>query len=304
MVKRLFLFILFILILGHNSYSKDRVVAVVLASNLSKFKIAYESFQDTLKTNGVAGSVQFVLSTTNPDPSSWANAVKRAEGHDVDFIIAFGAPLVHSAIKEKVEIPIIFADLYETKLVEGAKGKVGGVYNNIPAATVIKHLSAVKAVGTLHVLYCPFEKETEIQAEKIKQIAAFEKINTQLHTITSTSKIPEIKLGNNDALFLTSSVVLETGISRIVAFANTHNVPVVGLSDTVVKSGGLFAIAPEPKEQGIALGNYVTNYIKTNKLPQNVQLTKVDFIVNLQAAKKLNLTVPFAILNNATKVIK
>lgn len=304
MVKRAFFLILFTIILGHNAYTKDRVVAVVLASNLTKFKIAYESFQNTLKTNGVAGTVQFVLSTTNPDPSSWANAVKRAEGHDVDFIIAFGAPLVHAAIKEKIEIPIIFADLYETKLIEGAKGKVGGVYNNIPAATVVKHLTAVKTVGTLYVFFCPFEKETELQAEKIKQIATLEKLKVSLHPITSSSKIPDVKLSNNDAIFLTSSVVLETGISRILAFANAHMVPVVGLSETIVKSGGLFAIVPEPAEQGVALGNYVTNYIKSGKLPQNTQLTKVDFVVNLNAAKSLNITVPFSVLNNATKVIK
>lgn len=304
MVKRILLFSILIFTLSHNVYSKDKVVAVILSSNLAKFKVAYESFQKTLKANGMADTVQFVLSTTNPDPSSWVNAVKRAEGHDVDFIIAFGSPLVHSAIKEKVELPIIFADLYETKLIEGAKYAIGGVYNNIPVATVIKNLSSIKAVTTLHVLYCPFEKESELQAEKIKQIATLEKLNVVLHSITSSSKIPDIKLNQNDALFLTSSVVLETGLARIVAFANTHDVPIVGLSESVTTNGGLLAVAPEPTEQGVVLGNFVTSYIKSNKMPPSVQLTKVNFVVNLQVAKKLNLTVPFAVLNNATKVIK
>ncbi len=304
MVKRALFLILFAMILGHNAYTNDRVVAVILASNLAKFKIAYEFFQNKIKANGIAGTIQFVLSTTNPDPSSWANAVKRAEGQDVDFIIAFGAPLVSAALREKIEIPIIFADLYETKLIEGAKGKIGGIYNNIPVATVIKHLTAIKTMGTLHVLFCPFEKETELQAEKIKQIATLEKLNVSLHPITSSSKIPDIKLANNDAIFLTSSIVLETGISRIIAFANTHKTPVVGLSETIVKNGGLFAIVPVPAEQGFALGNYVTNYVKTGKLPQNLQLTKVDFVINLRVAKDLNITVPFSVLNYATKVIK
>lgn len=304
MVKRLTLLLLILTIFSHNVYSKDRVVAVILASNLSKFKTAYESFQKTAQEVGIANYGQFVLSTTNPDPASWANAVKRAEGHDVDFIIAFGAPLVHAALKEKVDIPIIFADVYETQLLEGVKAKVGGVYNNIPPATVIKNLSAIKAVAKLHVLYCPFEKESELQAEKIKQIASFEKMNVELHPITSSSKIPNIALSANDALFLTSSVVLETGLSRIVAFANTHKVPVVGLSEAVAKGGGLLALAPEPKEQGVALANFVANFIKTGAMPKNVQLTKVDFIVNLVTAKNLNLTVPFSVLNIATKVIK
>ncbi len=304
MVKRILLFSLLIFTVSHNVYSRDRVVAVVLASNLNKFKIAYQSLQQTLKANGVADTVQFVLSTTNPDPSSWSNAVKRAEGQDVDFIIAFGAPLVHAALKEKIEIPLIFADLYEPGVIEGIKKPIGGVYNNIPVATLIKHLSVIKQIATLHVLYCPFEKESELQAEKIKQVAALEKINMELHRITSSARMPDIALKPSDVIFLTSSVVLEVGASRIIAVANNQNVPVVGLSETVANSGAVLAIAPEPVEQGVALGNFVTAYIKSGKMPQNVQLTKVNLIANIAAAKKLNLIVPFSVLNNATKVIK
>lgn len=304
MVKKTILLISLLFVFSHNVYPKDRMVAVVLASNISKFKVAYDAFQSRLKESGLFNTIQFVVSTTNPDPSSWANAVKRAEGHEVDLIVAFGAPLVHSALKEKVSIPIIFADLYEAKIIEGAKGQIGGVYNNIPVATIIKSINAIKAVATVHVLFCPFEKESEVQAEKIKQIGGFEKNNVVLHPITSSSKMPDFKLGANDVIFLTSSVVLETGASRIVGFANTHKVPVVGLSETVSDAGGLIALAPEAKEQGIALAEYLVKYLKTNKMPPNTQITKVNFIVNLQSANKLNLNIPFSVINNATKVIK
>lgn len=304
MVKKTILLISLLFVFSHNVYPKDRIVAVVLASNISKFKVAYDVFQSRLKESGLLNTIQFVVSTTNPDPSSWANAVKRAEGHEVDLIVAFGAPLVHSAIKEKVSIPIIFADLYEPKIIEGTKSQVGGVYNNIPVATIIKNVNAIKAVSTIHVLFCTFEKESELQAEKIKQVAGFEKMNVMLHPITSSSKMPNFNLGSNDVIFLTASVVLEGGLSRIISFADTHKVPVVGVSEAVTAAGGVIAIAPEAKEQGVALAEYFTKYFQTNKMPPNVQITKVNFIVNLQAANKLSLTIPFSVINNSTKVIK
>lgn len=304
MVKRLFIFLILIFSLHEQAYTKDRLVAVIIAANVTKFKIAYEAFQKTIRDANMADSVQIVLSTTNPDPSSWANAVKRAEGQGVDFIVVFGASLLHSAIKEHVELPIIFADVYEPEIIKNIGRDVGGVYNNIPAATMLKHLLAIENVKTLHILYCPYEKESEQQANKVKQIAEFEKINAVKHALTSASRIPSINLSKNEAIFVTSSVLLETDMARIVSFANSHEVPVVGLSEIVTSSGGLLALAPDAKEQGVAVGNFVLKYIKTNKMPQNVQLTKNNFIVNMEAGKRLKLTIPFSVLNTATKVLK
>jgi putative ABC transport system substrate-binding protein len=307
MVKR-FILILLILLAGQNvAYTKDKVIAVVLASNLSKYKIAYESFTKTVKDNKLDTGIQFVLSTPNPDPASWTNALKRAEGYDVDVIIAFGSPLVHSAIKEKISVPLIFADVYERQMIEGARGmKIGGVYNNIPLSTPLKNLFIMKNVKTLHVLYSPYEVESEMQAYKVKELAAADNVNCELHPLKTASGFGNFKLDAGDAIFITSSILLEGGISRIVAYGATHNAPVIGMSELVVNRGGLLSLAPDPHEQGVALARYLHNYLgKTSQMmPPNIQVTKVNLIINLEAAKKNNIVVPFSVLNAATKVIK
>ncbi len=307
MVKKFILLIVFIVFVTsfNRAGAKDKVIAVILATNLHRYKLAAESFEKTFKEINRGMEVQFLLSMPNPDPASWANAIKRAEGYDVDAIIAFGTPIVNAAIKENCSAPVIFADVFEKELIENVRVvKVGGVYNNIPLGTLVKHISTIKKLDVLYVYYNPLEPESERQARKLKEICQLQGARCDAIEIKSVAKIVGEKLDPDSAIFLTSSVLLETGVARIIAFANNFNVPVIGLTETVTEKGGLLSISINPQEQGVMLAKYATDFFKTGKLPENRQVVKVDFIVNLDAAKKLNLNIPFSVLNSATRVIK
>lgn len=306
MVKKLFFLLVIFLLLPYSALSsKDKLIAVILATNLERYKVAAEQFEKSFKEINKGMDVQFLLSTPNPDPSSWANAIKRAEGYSVDIIIAFGAPIVNAAIKENVSAPVIFADVFEKELIENVKNiKIGGVYNSIPLGTLVKHISTIKKLEVLYVYYNPFEPESERQAKKLREICQLQRAKCDPIEVKSVSKIVGEVLNPNSAIFLTSSVLLETGIARILAFANNHNVPVIGLTNTITDKGGLLSIAINPEEQGSMLARYTSDYFKTGKMPEYRQVAKVDFVVNLNAAKKLNLNIPFSVLNSATRVIK
>ncbi|MCX7769503.1 MAG: hypothetical protein N2202_00300 [Proteobacteria bacterium] len=297
--------IIFLFIIGDRSYSKERVVAVILASNLEKFKIAYNELQRTLQEHKKDSYVQIVLSTPNPDPASWANALKRAEGMEVDLIIAFGAPLAYTALKERISVPLLYVDVYEKGILDAFKSKqMTGIYNVIPITTVLKNLLALKSFKTLHVLYCPLEKESEIQAGKIKELAEYEGIKVSLHPLKSAQSVYDISINNTDAIFLTSSVILEMGANKIAQFAIEKEVPLVGVSETVTNAGGLMCVAPDAKIQGRLISNFLLNYIEKGILTKSEQIKEVNFILNMKTAKRINITIPFTVLNNVTKVIK
>lgn len=307
MVKKLIflLIILSLMLFSDNSYSKDKIVAVILASNISKFKTAYAELEKKIKEHKKDSQIQLILSTPNPDPSSWANAIKRAEGMDVDVIVAFGAPIAHTAVREKISVPLIYVDVYEKEIFEPKKGqKITGIYNNIPITTVINHLMAIKSFKTLHVLYNPIEKESEVQAHKILEISKQSNFKAELHGIRNINALTEIKINFNDAIFLTSSVVLETGLAKLAQYAVDHSVPLVGISDSIVYSGGLMCVAPDPNGQGKLLSEMLIKFLDTKNFPTSTQVKDVNFIINLNTAKKINLPIPFSVLNNATKVIK
>lgn len=306
MVKKLaLLFFVFLVIVSGQSFSKNKVVAVILASNLDKFRVAYNELQRILHDNKKDSSIQIILSTPNPDPVSWANALKRAEGMEADVIIAFGAPLAYTALRERISVPLLYVDVYEKGILDAFKSnQMAGIYNVIPITTILKHLLAVKNIKTLHVLYCPLEKESEIQAGKVKEIGIQEGIKVILHPLKSAQSVSEIGVSSMDAIFLTSSVILELGANKIAQFAIEKEVPLVGISETVTNAGGLMCVAPDPKTQGRLISNFLLNFIDKGFMKKSEQVKEVNFIINMKTAKRINITIPFTVLNNVTKVIR
>jgi len=306
MVKKyLSIFSLLLLIISDTLYSKDKIVAVILSANLEKFNDAYSELKKRLAEAKKDSQIQLIVSTPNPDPVSWANALKRAEGMDVDIIIAFGAPLAYVALREKISVPIIYVDVYEKTIFDTLKTqKMTGLYNTIPISTVLKNLNAIKKITKLHVLYCPFEKESEIEAKKIKEMSEHENFHVELHPLRSPENVYDINVKDTDAIFLTTSVILETGITKIAEYAIKKEIPLVGISETVTNGGGLMCVAPDPKGQGRLLTNFLITYMKTRILPKSEQVKDVNFVLNMKTAKRINLTIPFHVLNNVTKLIK
>jgi putative ABC transport system substrate-binding protein len=306
MVKKyLAIFFLLLLIISDNLYSKDKIVAVIVSANLEKFNVAYSELKRRLAETKKDLQIQLILSNPNPDPVSWANALKRAEGMEVDVIITFGAPLAYTALREKVSTPIIYVDVYEKNIFDTFKTKnITGLYNAIPVSTVIKNLCAIKKITKLHVLYCPFEKETEIEAKRIKEMLQQINLDVELHPLKSPENIYEINVKNTDAMFLTTSVILESGITKIAEYAIKKEIPLVGISETVTNGGGFICVAPDPKGQGRQLTNFLINYIETKNLPKSEQVKDVNFVLNMKTAKLINLTIPLHVLNNVTKIVK
>ena len=261
-----------------QSYSKDKIVAVILASNLDKFRVAYSELQKILHENKKDAHIQIILSTPDPDPVSWANALKRAEGIEADIIIAFGAPLAYTALRERISVPLIYVDVYEKGILDAFKtNKMTGIYNVIPSVTLLRHLLAVKSFKTLHVLYCPIEKESEIQAGKIKELGTQEGFKVVLHPINSPQSVYGIDVNSMDAIFLTSSVILELGANKIAQFAIEKGVPLVGVSETVTNAGGLMCVAPDPRAKGRLISDFLLNFLDSKSMEKSEQVKEVNF---------------------------
>jgi len=73
-----------------------------------------------------------------------------------------------------------------------------------------------------------------------------------------------------------------------------------------VEAGGLMSYAPSFADSWRRAADFVDKILKGTK-PADIpveQPTKFEFIVNLQAAKQIGLTIPQKVLERADKVIK
>jgi len=85
-----------------------------------------------------------------------------------------------------------------------------------------------------------------------------------------------------------------------------HSVPSIYQSRDDVKAGGLMSYGPDRSETFRQTGIYIGRILKGEKptdLPV-IQPTKFQFVINLQTAKLLNVTVPAPLLALADEIIE
>jgi putative ABC transport system substrate-binding protein len=98
-----------------------------------------------------------------------------------------------------------------------------------------------------------------------------------------------------------------TGRSKqLAALAARHAVPAAYAWREFAMAGGLLSYGAAITDSYQLAGNYAGRILKGEKpadLPVQ-QISKVEFIINLKAAKALNITVPLSLLGRADEVIE
>ncbi len=93
---------------------------------------------------------------------------------------------------------------------------------------------------------------------------------------------------------------------RIVELAGKHQLPAIYFSREFADEGGLMSYGADNVDLYQRAAHYVDKILKGAKpadLPVQ-QATKFEFVVNLKAAKQINLTIPVRVLERANRVIK
>ena len=108
------------------------------------------------------------------------------------------------------------------------------------------------------------------------------------------------------ALLVAADPYFDTRRDHIIAFAAQNRLPNVYHFREYAFAGGLISYGPSITDGYWQAGNYTGRILKGEKpgeLPI-LQPTKFDFVINLETAKTLGLTVPFGLLNAADEVIE
>ena len=109
-----------------------------------------------------------------------------------------------------------------------------------------------------------------------------------------------------EALFVVADLFWQGHEQRIVALAGQHRLPAIYHNRDFVHAGGLMSYDLNRSDRLRRVGFYVDKILhgaKPADLPVE-QPTKFDLIINLKAAKAIDLTIPQSLLNRADEVIQ
>jgi putative tryptophan/tyrosine transport system substrate-binding protein len=230
-----------------------------------------------------------------------------------------GAPAALAAKSVTKTIPIVFemgADPIATGLV-ASLSRPGGTITGISSLSVEvtpKRLEFLHEVfpnaSAIAALINPTSPTAESQIRNLE--AAARDRNLQLHFLKAGSA------GDFDAAFaaarqlpvpglvVASDTLFGTHGEQMAAMAVRHAVPAIHQSRDFARAGGLMSYGGNFAESHRQAGIYTGRILKGDKpadLPVQ-QVTKVEFFINLKAAKTLGLTIPPSVLARADEVIQ
>jgi putative ABC transport system substrate-binding protein len=151
----------------------------------------------------------------------------------------------------------------------------------------------------------------ELQFKELRPAAValkvtVEEIKTQPDFKSLENAFQTAKQKHVDAIMTQSTRSFFAQRKRIVEVAGKHRLPAIYPQKEFVDEGGLMSYGADYDDLYRRAAVYVDKILKGAKpadLPVQ-QATKVEFVINLKAAKQIGLTIPNRVLERANKVIK
>ena len=296
--------------------AEKKLVAAVFTSDVSRYREAHRSFVRTLSQRGYdPGVLDVILQTPNPDPVSWANTIRKFQALRADIIITYGAPVTLAAMREIQDIPIVFVDVYgpvETGVSRSMSmtgRNLSGVSSKVPLVTLIKTMQEFKPIRNLGVIYNSREAGSLVQFQEMKRIAAqqgFAVIDANLMFPSGLEPAVISMASRVDCIYISECSIGSRMFEKVVAIANTYKIPVISQMPGASEKGALVALEVSPVEQGQLAGECAVMILGGGK-PGSIPIVtpkKPELIINMKAAKALELHVPFQGLTAATKILK
>jgi putative tryptophan/tyrosine transport system substrate-binding protein len=147
-------------------------------------------------------------------------------------------------------------------------------------------------------------KEIRLAALALK--LKLEEIDTQLDAKGLENAFQNAKQKQVGAIMTTALRSFFAERKRIVELAGKYHLPAIYPQKEYVNEGGLMFYGEDQTDQYRRAAGYVDKILKGAKpadLPVQ-QATKFEFIINLNAAKQIDLTIPVRVLERANQVIK
>src|SRR3990172_954852 len=238
----------------------------------------------------------------------------------VDVIVTASTPAIRAAQHATNTIPIVMANVGDP-IAQGFVASLARPGGNITGFTILSPELSTKRLELL--------KEV---SPKIRRVAVFQ--NAAQHSLTmkeveKAAKLLRVQLqvlevrGRND-LDMAFEAVTRERADALITLANTslrmnartripiveftlkHRLPSMYEGSEYVETGGLMSYGPDEIDNFRLAATYVDKILKGTKpadLPVQ-QPMKFEFVVNLNAAKQIGLTVPPNLLVRANRVIR
>lgn len=296
------------------------LVGLLVAETLSGQAARIEAFRKGLRERGYsveARNLSLEVRAADGDygrlPAMAAELVRQ----QVDLLVTFGGKATSAAKGATTSIPILFVsvtDPISAGIVDSLSkpgGNITGVSNFSELS--VKELQLLKEAAPRAVrvgmLFNPANPGTGKTRHLIRDAATSLRLEVQWVPVNSHNELPSVfsRLAKErvEAVRVSGDTLFQTRFAEIASLSAKHRLPSVGRPE-FAEAGGLLGYGVDDLSQFRSAAYFVDRILKGARpaeLPVE-RATRFELVVNLKAAKSINLAIPQPLLVRADRVIE
>jgi ABC-type uncharacterized transport system substrate-binding protein len=279
---------------------------------------AAKGVMEGLRESGLRDGRDFQVTTLNAqgDMATVSALIDAALTGGADMLITFSTPTLQAALRRAHGVPVVFN--YVSSGIKAGAGKsntdhapnVTGVSllpANDEALTILRtYFPNIHKLGTL---YCPAETNMVIARDALNQTAGrlgYEVVYVAAETATDVPDAAAALMSRDiDAVLQIPGNLTASAFGSISEAARRAKMPVFAFQKTQALGGAMVVIGRDYRDSGRHAAHLAARIVRGEN-PAKIPLEdfqKTRLIVNLDAARALNITLPPALVRSAKEVM-
>lgn len=233
----------------------------------------------------------------------------------VDLVLAIATPSAQAAANVISDIPVLFTavtDPVNAGLVaslEKPGGNVTGTHDMNPIDDQLGLLlEIVPEAKTVGVIFNSAEDNSLVQVEILESLAPGLGLAIEKAPVTATGEVAtaaESLIDKIDAYYVPTDNTVVDAIASVIKVAEEHKIPLIAAEDNSVAEGALATVGIDYYKLGYQTGQMAVRILRGEAEPTTMPVegqNDYEYVVNLTAAKNMDVELPQALLDRARKI--
>lgn len=275
---------------------------------------ARNGFIDRLKELGY--EAEFDVQNAQNDMSIAIPIAQKFKADRKDLVLAIATPAAQAAANVIDDIPILITavtDPVAAQLVDSIQrpgGNVTGTSDLTPVRTQLELLKQIvpnaRRVG---VVYNSGEVNSVVQVRIAREAARDLGLSLIEATAATTAEVLQAAqslVGRVDAIYVPTDNTVVAAIESVVLVAERAKLPLIAGEDQSVRNGALATIGIDYYELGRQTAD-IAHRVLQGESPANISIeyqSEMNIVLNLGAARRMGVTIPQSVLDQAAEIIE
>jgi len=319
----LLLVLTILLVIGTSSFvmAEPLVVGVTQIVEHPALDAVREGFKATLEEAGfeTGKDVVYDLQNAQGDFNNAISIAQKFKDDKVDMILAIATPTAQAALQVNQEIPIIIGAVTDPVAAnlaaswESSGNNVTGMSdaapNKLQVALIPRFLPEAKNVGTI---YNAGEANSVVQIDVAKEACEELGLNLIEVTVSNSSEVlmaAQSLADRVEAIYIVTDNTVVSALESVINVCNQEKIALIVADPSTVDKGALASYGIDYFSLGKKSGEValkVIEGVKPSDIPMQMISDPKDltFVINLDAAKTIGITVSDEMKKEADKIIQ